>query len=552
MLESLNISNYALIDFMEISFHEGLNIITGETGAGKSIILGALTLLLGGRADTKAIRNADRKSVIECTFNVTGNEQLRSFCVKSDIEWVENQCIMRREISPSGRSRAFINDSPVTLAQMQSVGLRLIDIHSQHQNQLLASPDFQREIIDSLADNDTRLSKYAGLYTRFREAMRKLKITKNAIAKDRENAEFMTYQLEQIDRLNLHPGELTTLEHDRETLANGTEIKTSIQNAIESLSEGRTNAISLLDNVRDCCYGLEDVLPENDRIPDRIDEILVELNDINDTLTRIDSQIGADPSELEYIDARISDITSLMHRHNADTPEQLLEIRESLNSRLQRLEEAPDLIAGLEKEARQAHRAALDIAKEISAARKQAAETFGTRLRESAIPLGMKNLQCQIDVTDTDMTATGIDNVEFRFAFNKNQTPIPVSGAASGGEISRLMLCIKAIIADQIQLPSIVFDEVDTGVSGEIASRMGQLMMDISDNIQVIAITHLPQVAAKGSHHYKVYKSDDDNATHTHISELTLDQRIGEIALMLGGDPVSDAAIANARHLLSL
>ncbi len=551
MLESLHISNYALIDAMDIDFHSGLNIITGETGAGKSIILGAITMLLGGRADSKAIRRTDSKSVIECTFDVTGNEQLHRYCMESDIEWDDNQCILRREISPSGRSRAFINDSPVTLAQMQSIGLRLIDIHSQHQNQLLASPDFQRTIIDSLAENTGRLKEYDVLYSRFREALRRLKLTKAAIARDKENSEFMAYQLNQLEELNPQPDELAQLEHDRELIAGSADIKRHLHDALEALSEGNVNTLSLLQSVQTSCDELEQVLPGNDNIPGRISDILVEINDINETLSRMYSETGADPDDLDDIDNRISELHSFMRRHHVESPQQLIEIRDNLRSRLQRIDDAPAMIADLEKEARRAHRIAIEAAKTISETRRHAALEFARNLKEAATPLGMKNLHCEIDVTTTDLGPTGIDNVEFRFAFNKNQTPIPVNGAASGGEISRLMLCIKAIIADRIQLPSIVFDEVDTGVSGEVASRMGQLMQDMSASLQVIAITHLPQVAAKGAHHYKVFKADDEHATHTRIARLTREERIDELALMLSGDPVSDAARANARELLA-
>lgn len=551
MLESLHISNYALIDNIEIQFYNGLNIITGETGAGKSIMLGALSMLLGGRADLKVIRHTDRKSVIEGIFKVEGNVQLKEYCQSNDIEWDDARCILRRELSPTGRSRAFINDSPVTLTQLQGVGMRLIDIHSQHQNQLLADVDFQRQIIDSIAGNGERLKEYALLYSKFRDALRKLKATKAAISKDSDNADFMQYQLDQLDQLDLKEGELQQLERDRDVIANMTEIKSHLNEAVSAMSEGNRNVLSLLARVQDSCYELEDILDEDDNIPARLDNAIVELSDIADTLSSLDADLNADPEELENIEERISDINSLMHKHNADSETRLIEIREQLRKRLERLDDSDDTLAELEKEARRAHRLAVEMAKKISDARKAAAESFGALLMATATPLGMKNLRCKIAVAPADMSATGIDNVEFRFAFNKNQQPIPVSRAASGGEISRLMLSIKAIIADKMQLPSIIFDEVDTGVSGDVAQRMGQMMLDISSSLQVIAITHLPQVAAKGAHHYKVFKEDDEHATHTRINELSKSQRIDELALMLAGDPTNPEARATAVNLLT-
>lgn len=551
MLESLHISNYALIDNIDIRFYQGLNIITGETGAGKSIMLGALSMLLGGRADSKAIRHTERKSVIEGIFNVEKNTALKDYCFANDIEWDDDRCILRRELSPTGRSRAFINDSPVTLTQLQGVGLRLIDIHSQHQNQLLADADFQRQIIDSIAGNGTRLKEYALLYTRFREALRKLKATKAAIAKDSDNADFMQYQLDQLDQLNLKEGELQQLEHERDVMANMTEIKSNLNEAVSAMSEGSRNVLSLLARVQDACAELDDILDEEDDIPARLDNAIVELSDIADTLSSLDANLNADPADLENLEERISDINSLMRKHNADSETRLIEIREQLRKRLERLDDGDDTLAELEKDARRAHRLAAEMAKKISDARKSAAETFAAELMATATPLGMKNLRCEIAVTPADMSPTGIDSVEFRFAFNKNQQPIPVGGAASGGEISRLMLSIKTIIADKMQLPSIIFDEVDTGVSGDVAHRMGQMMLNISSSLQVIAITHLPQVAAKGRHHFKVFKEDDEHATHTRINELTAPQRIDELALMLAGDPTNPEARATATNLLN-
>lgn len=552
MLASLHISNYALIDNIDISFHSGLNIITGETGAGKSIILGALSLLLGGRADSKAIRRADVKSVIECEFDLNDAGQLRQLFIDSDLEWSDdNRCILRREIAPTGRSRAFVNDSPVSIATLQEVGLRLVDIHSQHQNQLLSQPAFQRRVLDSIAGNDHDMELYTELYNTYREALKKYKSAKATLARDEENADFMQYQLEQLDNLDLQAGELERLQQERDTVADAAELKSYVNEALEALSDGESNAIDLVKRVQDACAELSELLDESDDIPARLDSVTVELTDISQSLSALNSGLSADPSDLDYTERRISAIQTLMRKHNVDTDQQLIEIHHKLRKRVGRLADAPNILSELEQKARLARRKAMEVAERISEARKQAADEFSRRLTSVAAPLGMKNLRCLIVVEPAEISSTGIDNVEFRFAFNKNQTPIPVSGAASGGEISRLMLSIKAIIADKIQLPSIIFDEVDTGVSGDVASRMGRMMLDISSSLQVIAITHLPQVAAKGHHHFKVYKADDEHATHTHIDELTPERRIDELALMLAGDPANEAARANARSLLS-
>lgn len=551
MLESLHISNYALIDSIAIDFRPGFNIITGETGAGKSIILGALSLLLGGRADSRSIRNAERKSIIEASFRVVGNLDLKSYCVGNDIEWDDDNLIMRRELSPGGRSRSFINDSPVNLTAMQEVGRRLIDIHSQHQNQLLAGPDFQRQIIDSVAGNRQRLEKYSSLYQEFRNALRIFKTTKNMLARDRDNADFMEFQLGQLESLNLKEGEYDQLIADRELAAEQTERLSNIDEALDALSEGNGNILSQLSRLENSCAEISDMFSENDNVASRIETVRVELTDIADTLSEIRSGISSESaSDLEYIEQRISSIQTLMRKHNVENADGLVSLTNSLQERLDNLADSETILAELEQEARQAKKKAIEMAREISVARHEAAIRFGEMLTEAATPLGMKNLQCVIAVEQGEMTPNGIDNVEFRFAFNKNQEPTAIAGTASGGEISRLMLSIKSIVADMFSLPTIIFDEVDTGVSGDVASRMGRMMAAMSDKLQVITITHLPQVAARGSSHFKVFKEDDDHATHTRIARLTDSQRIAELALMLSGDPNNPAAIANAESLL--
>lgn len=552
MLNSLHISNYALIDNIDIRFHAGLNIITGETGGGKSIILGALSLLLGERADLRSIGNIERKSVIEAEFDIKDNVGLRNYCRENDIEADDDVMIMRREISPTGRSRSFINDTPVRLEDMKEVGLRLVDIHSQHQNQLLSSPDFQLRIIDSLADNGKSLNEFSELYSSYKTALHKLKATKSAIAKDRENADFMQFQLQRLDELDLQPGEADTLEAEREQIAEAADARERFNEVLMALSAGETNALSLLSDATGALENILVHLPGEAEVKERLDNMMTELADIADTVEEAASAFPADlSSELEAIERRLRRIEDVKDRQGVSSADELIQVRTRLQSRLQRLEDSENILKELEQEARKAKKLAVEQAARITAARKRAAEEFATVLRETAMPLGMKNLVCEIAVEPSDMSATGADNIEFRFAFNKNQVPVAVGSVASGGEISRMMLSIKSIIAHRMSLPTIIFDEVDTGVSGDVADRMGRMMRDIGENIQVITITHLPQVAAKGEHHFKVFKHDTDTYTVTHIKELSRAERTDELALMLSGDSTNPASRAAAEELLA-
>ncbi len=552
MLKSLHISNYALIDTVDINFHHGFNTITGETGAGKSIMLGALSLILGGRADLKAVRDSGKKSVIEASFEVSKYPKLKEYCLDNDIEWDDTLCILRREIAPAGRSRAFINDSPVTLDLLSHVAMQLVDIHSQHQNQLLTSDEFQLRVIDNLAGNGELLSEYSRRYAAYRNTLKRLHDTKKLIEQNRNDEDFTRFQLEQLDELGLTDGEQEQLEHDRDILSNITDIKSTLSGALDSLSEGTHNALGLLAETSDYCEELSQYLEDSDNISERLETVRIELRDIAETLSAYDQEFQADPEELEAIESRLNTIYSLQQKHRVSTVGELITLREELRDKLDKLENSTFTIEELEKEARRAKAAAKQLALELSQRRSEEAARLEETLRETAMPLGMKNLRTQVKVSQGELTPTGMDKVEFLFAFNKNQPLMPVGGTASGGEISRLMLSIKAIIATKMQLPSIIFDEVDTGVSGDVANRMGAMMQDISRNIQVITITHLPQVAAKGNTHFKVYKEDDDEATHTRIRELNADDRVDELAVMLSGSKVDEAARANARSLLNI
>ena len=552
MISRLHIANYALIDSLNIEFTEGLNIITGETGAGKSIILGALGLLLGARADAKAIRRSDCKSVVEAIFNVEGLEALAAWAEENNLDWDARECILRREITPSGRSRAFVNDTPVNLTQLAELGSQLIDIHSQNQNRLLASPDYQLKIVDSIADNAALLGRYQSDYSAWRKAVRALDAAQKALEQNRADQEFIAFRLAQLDEAQLVAGEQEELENERELQSNMTEIKQLLTEALDSLTNGESSVLANLSQAVEATEGLSEVLEDATELARRLDSARLEIQDITETLSDYDSNLGADPSALEQIEERLSDLYSLGRRHGVETVEQLIQIREDLRSRLEAIDNGDMAIDELRRAAEVALKAATATAAKLSARRREAAMTFADELIEVARPLGMPNLRCEVAIEPLKvLSPSGADALEFRFAFNKNQQPQTVGGSASGGEVSRLMLSIKSIVAGRLQLPSIVFDEVDTGVSGDVANRMGAMMLNISKKLQVITITHLPQVAARGVSHYKVFKEDDSEATHTRIRRLGADERRGELALMLSGSSTDAAALANADSLLN-
>lgn len=552
MISRLHIANYALIDSLNIEFTEGLNIITGETGAGKSIILGALGLLLGARADAKAIRRSDCKSVVEAIFNVEGLEALAAWAEENNLDWDARECILRREITPSGRSRAFVNDTPVNLTQLAELGSQLIDIHSQNQNRLLASPDYQLKIVDSIADNAALLGRYQSDYSAWRKAVKALDAAQKALEQNRADQEFIAFRLAQLDEAQLVAGEQEELENERELQSNMTEIKQLLTEALDSLTNGESSVLANLSQAVEATEGLSEVLEDATELARRLDSARLEIQDITETLSDYDSNLGADPSALEQIEERLSDLYSLERRHGVETVEQLIQIREDLRSRLEAIDNGDMAIDELRRAADVALKAATATAAKLSARRREAAMTFADELIEVARPLGMPNLRCEVAIEPLKaLSPSGADALEFRFAFNKNQQPQTVGGSASGGEVSRLMLSIKSIVAGRLQLPSIVFDEVDTGVSGDVANRMGAMMLNISKKLQVITITHLPQVAARGVSHYKVFKEDDSEATHTRIRRLGADERRGELALMLSGSSTDAAALANADSLLN-
>lgn len=549
MIKQLHISNYALIDRLDIEFADGLTIITGETGAGKSIILGALSLILGERADLKAIRDADSKTIVEATFDIAGYG-LEPFFKEYDIDWDEHECIVRRELSPSGRSRAFVNDTPVALAALRELVTRLLDIHSQHNNMLLSNPQFQLSILDSIAGNADLLGNYHKAYAEYREAEQRLAETVTAMERLKQNEDYIRFQLDQLQAMQLQPDEDQQLEALQARLSNITSLKEalwSVENELDGEENGvlahLTSVVQRLDEAEHC-------LTEISGMSDRVRSSLIDLKDIAQDVGNIMDTLNDDPSELARVDERLSSIYSLMRKHNAQNVNQLIDIQHDYERQLGEIDHNDEMLEQLKSQVEETFKASTAIAADLSANRRQAATKFVKELLSLALPLGMKNLAFDVQLTPVKLSRSGTDHVEFMMAFNKNQRLMPVKETASGGEISRVMLCIKTIIARHMQLPSIIFDEVDTGVSGDVANMIGEMMADIARAIQVIAITHLPQVAANGDHHLRVYKTDNERETLTHVEQLSDQEHVMEIARMLSGKDLNQAAIENAKSLI--
>lgn len=549
MIRSLHIANYALIQTIDIDFDAGLSIITGETGAGKSIILSALGLLMGDRADTKAVRDSSAKTVVEAVFDITGLTDINPLLEANDVDTMEDTVIIRRELTTRGGSRAFINDTPVNLTLLREVAGQLLDIHSQNQNQMLTDNGYQLRLLDALADNSALLAEYHKLYTAYRQSLKEYVTTRDAIARVSAETEFLTFQLEELESLNLQPGEQAQLEKDRDVLANVTEIKAGVSGALSAITEPE-DVTACISRCMERLASVADYYEDARQLNDRLQSAKIELADIMDTIREYDSQLQADPRELESIDDRLGRIYSLEAKHHVDSDAQLIALRERLTKQLDAASNSEFTLAELENAAKHAKKAAVLKARELTARRTEVSASFAALLKERAMPMGMDNLRCEIVLTPTKLGPTGADAVEFMFAFNKNQPLMPVGKTASGGEISRVILAVKSIVADRMHLPTMIFDEIDTGVSGDIAARMGVMMKEISRSCQVITITHLPAVAACGDSHFRVFKHDDDLSTLTQIQRLDRAARVRELAQMLSGT-VSEEALAAARALLN-
>lgn len=550
MLRSLYIQNYALIDKLNISFERGFSVITGETGAGKSIILGAIGLLLGQRADVKAIRVGASKCVIEACFDVS-NYQMQAFFDENELDY-ENECILRRELYASGKSRAFINDIPVQLVQMKELGEQLIDIHSQHQSLLLNKEGFQLNVLDLLAHDESLLASYQAVYTQWKETQTELEKLLERVAHDKSDEDYIRFQLEQLEEAHLSVDEQKELEQESEILSHAEEIKAGLYRVDQMLNNDEGG---LLDVLKECCNalsGLHDVYPAAEALLARLESSYIELKDIAQEVVSNEEQVEFNPSRLNEVNERLNLIYSLQQKHHVDTVEELITLCNEYASRLSAITSFDEDIEILKKRCEDFYVMVQRRAAELTEARSMAAREIETQMSSRLIPLGMPNVRFVVEMgARKEPGMHGMDTVSFLFSANKNGALQNISSVASGGEIARVMLSVKAMIAGAVKLPTIVFDEIDTGVSGEIADRMADIMQEMADNgRQVISITHLPQIAARGRIHYKVYKKDNEMETNSHIRRLTENERIEEIAHMLSGATLTEAALDNARALL--
>ncbi|MCC8170646.1 MAG: DNA repair protein RecN [Parabacteroides sp.] len=551
MLKSLFIQNFVLIDNLDISFDKGLSVITGETGAGKSIILGALSLVLGARADGKSIKKDSDKCIIEATFDVS-LYNLEGFFLKNDLEYDEKNCILRRELHASGKSRAFVNDSPVSLAILKELGSRLIDIHSQHQNLLLGDNRFQLKVTDALAENDILLILYKKEYNHYQALRRELKELTEAAARSQQEEDYLRFQLEQLAEAGLKAGEQEELEQEQETLSHAEEIKGSLYK-ISLLLQGdeEAGAVQLIKNALSTAESVESYYPQAKELAERLRSAYIELDDLAGEADARKDDVEFNPERLEWVNDRLNEIYTLQQKHRVDTVEELIRIRQEFEEQVEAIGSYGEQIEKVKGQLKESKRELIQQAGIISAQRQNAAKLISERLVAMITPLGMPNTRFVVQVTPKpEPDADGMDEVSFLFSANKNADLQPVAQTASGGEISRLMLCIKALIAGSTALPTIIFDEVDTGVSGDIADKMGDIMQDLGTKMQVLTITHLPQIAAKGREHYFVYKEDMAERTVTRIKKLAKDERVKEVARMLSGSALTNAAIANAKVLL--
>lgn len=549
MLKRLLVENYALIDKSEIELSSGFSVITGETGAGKSILLGALNLILGQRADTKSIKDPARKCVVEAVFDIS-NYDLKPFFEAEDLDY-EEECVMRREIVASGKSRSFINDTPVNVTTMKSLGDRLLDIHSQHENLLLNDSRFQLQIVDSIAKNGDCLQTYEAEYSKLNSISRRLQKLRDELAQKNANRDYAEFQLTQLVEAALVADEQELLEAEAEQLEHASEIKEALLKAVylldeseQSVNQSLKDSVSTLNSVSNYLGGLND-------LSERLNSCLIETKDILRELEVLNNDMDVDPNRLDFVNTRLDTIYTLEKKHNVDSVAGLLELQASYEQQLQDLEFGSEEIEALEKELAEQSQKVLALAQELSKARKACAPQIETELSDLLHELGMPNARLSLDFKALEKCGpTGLDVVTFLFSANKDRGMQPITAIASGGEISRVMLSLKYVLSKSAALPAIIFDEIDTGVSGEIAAKMGAMMQNMSAHMQVLSITHLPQIASKGAQHFKVYKKDVESGTVSSIKQLSKEERIAEIAQMLSGANLTDAAINNAKELL--
>ncbi|HBT84635.1 MAG: DNA repair protein RecN [Fermentimonas sp.] len=550
MLKSLSIENYALIDSINIAFDKGLTVITGETGAGKSIILGALSLILGQRADSRHIKQGENKCLIEGLFDIS-SYNLKSFFKQRDWEYDETECILRREIWSNGKSRAFVNDSPVYLNDLKELGDRLIDIHSQHQNLALNDNLFQLNVVDTLAATEDELSNYEKAYTEYHSSLKELNDLLNQYQKNKEEEDYLRFQHKSLSDASLKPGEQEQLEEELEALTHSEEIKSGLFAVIAMLSEDEKSIESLLKTTKDRLQIVQNVYPKVTDLTERVRTAYIDLKDVREEASRYFEDIDFDPERQQLIEDRLSTIYGLQKKHSVTTVDELILLRDEIAVQIQNVDSLDERLSILEKETSEKRSLMLEKGRLLSNKRKNAVPEIEKQLIDRLTYLKITNSRFKCEFKEkTNPDSTGIDNLEFLFSANKNTALQPVSEVASGGEISRLMLCLKAMIAGATALPTIIFDEIDTGTSGDIADRVGTIMRQMSREMQVIAITHLPQIASKGDEHLVVYKEETQNGVNSNIKVLTNSERVEEIAQMLSGAEITLEAIENAKAIL--
>lgn len=539
-----------MIDSLEIDFEPGFSVITGETGAGKSIILGALSLILGQRADIKAIKQGESKCVIEGSFDVSAYD-LKAFCEEKGIEYDSDSYILRREILSTGKSRAFINDSPVSLTDLKELGGQLIDIHSQHQNLLLSDTRFQMQVVDALAGNKELLSRYQQAFHQYKQSEKALAELREAVRKSKEEEDYFRFQIESLTEATLQEGEQEELENELETLTHAEDIKSALFKIHSLLSDDDKGIVLGLKEGLNTSQQLAKVYARSEEISERLQTAYIDLKDLASEMDKLANDVEFNPERLAFIESRLDLIYTLQKKYHVNAVSELLALYEEFKQKIENIESSDQQVEALEKEVHEKSEKVFALAKQLTDSRTSITDSFEKDLTDRVAYLGMPNIRFRSEIiTEKHPNIYGLDSVLFQFSANKNVPLQPVAEIASGGEISRLMLCLKSMIAGATALPTIIFDEIDTGVSGEIADKMGEVMREFGNNMQVLAITHLPQIAAKGKAHYKVYKSDDEHTTTTNLVRLSEGERLTEIARMLSGSTVTEAAIQNAKVML--
>ena len=553
MLTHLYIRNFALIDELDMEFHSGFSVITGETGAGKSIILGAIGLLLGQRADLKALKQGADKCVVEAHFDLSHYEGMEAFFEENDVEPDMADTIIRRELTAAGKSRAFVNDEPVGLSLLKELGDRLIDVHSQHQNLLLGKHDFQLSVVDTLADSRALQEQYAQAFSAWHKAQKELEELKEQIEQSRQQQDFMQFQFEELYNAKLVDGEQEELEQRSETMTHAEDIKQALYEADNALTAEDTGIVTQLRTAAQSLHRIKHVLAAAPELAARLDESYIELKDVAQEVSASMEDVEFDPAELDRINTRLDRIYDLQKKYHVESIAELLALQEDLDRRLQTIEGGSELLADKEQEVQRLLADCKQKGCALTKRRQLGARLIQEQMAQRLVALGMPHARFEVSMEQCEPMPSGCDRVAFRFSANTSSPLQPVAQVASGGEIARVMLALKAMVSGVVKLPTIIFDEIDTGVSGKIAEQMAQLMAEMgAGGRQVVSITHLPQIAALGTTHYTVYKEETPQGTTTHMQLLTNQERIAEIAQMLSGSDVSDAAIQNAKQLLRI